>query len=80
MSKVPMLRLDRLLANMGYGSRREVQSLVDAGLVTLDGNEIEDSDQRIAVTRDLSERMRIRGKPLDQRIRAKFGEYLPPGF
>ncbi|MBQ0819274.1 16S rRNA pseudouridine(516) synthase [Microvirga sp. HBU67558] len=65
MSKVPTLRLDRLLANMGYGSRREVQSLVDAGLVTLDGIEIEDSDQRIAVTRDLSERMRIRGKPLD---------------
>ena len=37
MSKAPTLRLDRLLANMGYGSRREVQSLVDAGLVTLDG-------------------------------------------
>ncbi|WP_262298490.1 pseudouridine synthase [Microvirga sesbaniae] len=65
MSKVPTLRLDRLLANMGYGSRREVQSLVDAGLVTLDGVEIEDSDRRIAVTRDLSERMRIQGKPLD---------------
>jgi len=65
MSKVPTLRLDRLLANMGYGSRREVQSLVDAGLVTLDGVEIADSDRRIAVTRDLSERMRIRGKPLD---------------
>jgi 16S rRNA pseudouridine516 synthase len=65
MSKVQTLRIDRLLANMGYGSRREVQSLVDAGLVTLDGVEIEDSDQRIAVTRDLSERMRIQGKPLD---------------
>ncbi|WP_262271135.1 pseudouridine synthase [Microvirga yunnanensis] len=65
MSKVPTLRLDRLLANMGYGSRREVQSLVDAGLVTLDGVEIEDSDRRITVTRDLPERMRIQGKPLD---------------
>jgi 16S rRNA pseudouridine516 synthase len=29
MSKAPTLRLDRLLANMGYGSRREVQSLVE---------------------------------------------------
>ncbi|WP_114943221.1 pseudouridine synthase [Microvirga calopogonii] len=65
MSKVPTLRLDRLLANMGYGSRREVQSLVNAGLVTLDGAEVEDADRRIAVTRDLSERMRIQGKPLD---------------
>jgi 16S rRNA pseudouridine516 synthase len=65
MSKVPTLRLDRLLANMGYGSRREVQQLVHAGLVTLDGEMIEDADERIAVTRDLSERMIVRGKPLD---------------
>ncbi|KLK95020.1 pseudouridine synthase [Microvirga vignae] len=65
MSKAPTLRLDRLLANMGYGSRREVQQLVHAGLVTLDGETVEDADDRIVVTRDLSERMFIRGKPLD---------------
>ena len=65
MSKVPTLRLDRLLANMGYGSRREVQQLVHAGLVTLDGVTVEDADGRIAVTRDLSGRMLVRGKPLD---------------
>ena len=66
MSKAaPTVRLDRLLANMGYGSRREVQQLARAGLVTLDGTAIEDADQRIVVTRDLPERMRIRGKPLD---------------
>ncbi|MCG7393104.1 16S rRNA pseudouridine(516) synthase [Microvirga sp. ACRRW] len=65
MSKTPTLRLDRLLANLGYGSRREVQQLVYAGLVTLDGETIEDADDRIAVTRDLSERMLVRGKPLD---------------
>jgi 16S rRNA pseudouridine516 synthase len=65
MSKAPTLRLDRLLANLGYGSRREVQQLVRAGLVTLDGDVIEDSDQRIAVTRDLSERMQVQRKPLD---------------
>jgi 16S rRNA pseudouridine516 synthase len=66
MSKTtPTLRLDRLLANLGYGSRREVQQLARAGLVTLDGAVIEDADQRIAVTRDLPDRMRIQGKPLD---------------
>jgi 16S rRNA pseudouridine516 synthase len=70
MSKTPTLRLDRLLANLGYGSRREVQQLVRAGLVTLDGGMVEDSDRRIAVTRDLSERMRVQGRPLDP----------PPGF
>ena len=31
------MRLDRLLANLGYGSRREVQRLAVMGLVTLDG-------------------------------------------
>jgi 16S rRNA pseudouridine516 synthase len=65
MSKNPTLRLDRLLANMGYGSRREVQQLADAGLVTLDGVALEKADERIAVTRDLSERILVRGKPLD---------------
>lgn len=59
------LRLDRLLANLGYGSRREVQGLVHAGLVVLDGETLEDADQRVAVTADLSERMTIRGRRLD---------------
>jgi len=66
MSKGPQtLRLDRLLANMGYGSRREVQQMAWGHLITLDGAVIEDADQRIAVTPDLSARMRINGKPLD---------------
>jgi 16S rRNA pseudouridine516 synthase len=59
------LRLDRLLANLGYGSRREVQRLVVMGLVTLDGVTLEDSDQRIAITPDLSSRMTVDDEPLD---------------
>ncbi|MBF9235160.1 pseudouridine synthase [Microvirga alba] len=66
MSKAPTtLRLDRLLANLGYGSRREIQQMVRAGFVTLDGAELEDADQRIAITPDLSARMQIDGAPLD---------------
>lgn len=66
MSKAPpTLRLDRLLANLGYGSRREMQRLVWAGLVELDGVMLEDSDQRIAVTSDLSARMSVDDEPLD---------------
>ena len=61
----PTLRLDRLLANLGYGSRREVQRLAVMGLVTLDGEPLRDSDQRIAVTPDLSSRMTVDGEPLD---------------
>jgi 16S rRNA pseudouridine516 synthase len=65
MSKAASVRLDRLLANLGYGSRREVQALVDSGRVTLDGAEVEAADRRIALTRDLPERMRVDGEPLD---------------
>ncbi|MEO6379573.1 MAG: 16S rRNA pseudouridine(516) synthase [Caulobacteraceae bacterium] len=59
------IRLDRLLANMGYGSRREVQQLVRHGGVTLDGAPLADADMRIAATPDLRDRMRIDGARLD---------------
>ncbi|NEX94681.1 pseudouridine synthase [Caulobacter sp. 17J65-9] len=65
MSKTPTLRLDRLLSNLGYGSRREVQSLVRAGRVKLDGTEVQDADDKVALTPDLSARMTVNGKPLD---------------
>lgn len=59
------LRLDRLLSNMGYGSRREIQELARAGAITLDGIVIEKADQRIAITPDLPVRMQIDDEPLD---------------
>jgi 16S rRNA pseudouridine516 synthase len=61
----PSLRLDRLLANLGYGSRREVQRIVRAGLVSLDDITLEDGDRRIALAPDLSARMFVDGAPLD---------------
>ena len=66
MSKLPeRMRLDRLLANMGYGSRRDIQQWVRAKAITLDGAAVLDSDQHIVVTADLAGRMSILGKPLD---------------
>jgi 16S rRNA pseudouridine516 synthase len=66
MSKLPTsLRLDRLLANMGYGARREVQAMVEDGLVTLDGVVLEEADRHIAIAPDLPERLKIDGEPLD---------------
>lgn len=65
MSKAPTLRLDRLLANLGYGSRREMQALARNGRVTLDGAPIRDADQKVAVTRDLPDHLHIDGKPID---------------
>ena len=64
-TKVATLRLDRLLANMGYGSRREMSLLTRAGLVVLDGVPLRDADQRIPVTPDLAHRMTVDGEPLD---------------
>ncbi len=66
MSKLPeRMRLDRLLANMGYGSRRDIQQWVRAKAITFDGAAVLDSDRHIAVTPDLAARMSILGKPLD---------------
>jgi len=54
-----------MLANLGYGSRREVQNMVRSGRVTFEGEPLDDPDQRLAIKPELSERMRIDGKPLD---------------
>lgn len=59
------VRLDRLLANLGYGSRREVQALVRGGAVTLDGATLGDPDMKIVAGPDLPARMSIEGRPVD---------------
>jgi 16S rRNA pseudouridine516 synthase len=64
-SSVPTLRLDRLLANMGYGSRKEVQALIGAGRVVLDGTVEDDPGQRLYVKPDLAHRMTVSGEALD---------------
>ena len=67
---VPTLRLDRLLANMGYGSRKDIQALVKARRIILDGIAVAEADMHVPVSPGLSRRMRIAGTPLDP----------PPGF
>jgi 16S rRNA pseudouridine516 synthase len=59
------MRIDRLLANMGYGSRREIERLADGGRVVLDGRPVNDVSVRIAVTADLPARMFVDGERLD---------------
>ena len=65
MSKTPTARLDRLLANLGYGTRREVQNLIGAGRIVLDGQTLRDIGQRLAITPDMPARMTVRGAPID---------------
>ncbi len=63
--KIPMARLDRLLANLGYGSRREVGALVARGQVLLDGSVVKDTGAKIPIVPDLPARMTIAGRPVD---------------
>ncbi|OYU70980.1 MAG: 16S rRNA pseudouridine(516) synthase [Alphaproteobacteria bacterium PA2] len=65
MSRPPMARLDRLLANLGYGSRREVAALVKAGRIVFDGRPLTDSGAKVPVTADLPNQMTINGAPVD---------------
>jgi 16S rRNA pseudouridine516 synthase len=60
-----MARLDRLLANLGYGSRREIAALVAHRQVVLDGVTLRDASARIPVTADLPSRMTVVERPVD---------------
>lgn len=59
------LRLDRLLANLGYGTRRTVQNIVNNGQVTLDGEVLKKAEQHITLSPDLPGRLLVSGEPLD---------------
>ena len=63
--KTPTMRLDRLLANLGYGSRREVGYMVAGGLVVLDGKRLKDPAQRLSLDADLPSRMNVGAAPID---------------
>lgn len=65
MSKTLQARLDRLLANLGYGSRREVAAMVARGQVVLDGKVLKDAGAKVAVGPDLPQRMTVAGQPVD---------------
>lgn len=62
---VPTMRLDRLLANMGYGSRKDIQALVKAKRILLDGEPMTDADAHVPVSSELSSRLKVAGAPLD---------------
>ncbi|MCJ2059471.1 rRNA pseudouridine synthase [Methylobacterium sp. J-048] len=65
MTAAKSVRLDKLLANLGYGSRREIQGLARAGAILLDGAEVVDAGDRIALDPDLPSRLTIDGAPVD---------------
>lgn len=46
------MRIDKLLANRGYGSRKEVKSLLKSGAVQLNGVPVKDSSKHVKVESD----------------------------
>ena len=59
------VRLDKLLANLGYGSRKEIALLVRAGAIRLGSEPVKSADQRVGLTEDLQARLMVQGKPVD---------------
>lgn len=59
------VRLDKLLANLGYGSRREIGLLAKAGRIKMDGASVATGESKIRPDPDLPERMTIDGEPVD---------------
>ncbi|MFZ4540667.1 MAG: pseudouridine synthase [Rickettsiales bacterium] len=61
---VETARLDKLVAGMGYGSRREVEGMADSERILLDGQPV-DSTMRVELSHDLCTRLTIDGEALD---------------
>ncbi len=55
-----MARLDQLLASLGYGSRREVNRLIDLGAVEVGGRLAKSGAEKV-----VAEAVRLDGEPLD---------------
>lgn len=58
-------RLDKLLANLGYGSRNDIHELVRRGAIVLDAAPVKDASARIPVTADLPSRLLVNEEQLD---------------
>jgi 16S rRNA pseudouridine516 synthase len=65
MTKPPTLRLDRLLANLGYGSRREVLQMARDERIQLDGEILRDIEQRVPLTAEFAARLKVDGAAID---------------
>lgn len=49
---MPKMRIDKLLSNMGYGSRKEIKSDAKNGIITLNGNQIKDVSAQVDTETD----------------------------
>ena len=71
------VRLDRLLANSGYGSRSDVRSLVRSRLVTVNGVPAERFDIHINIAED---KVVVDGRPLKVSVHVYYMMNKPSGY
>ncbi|MBR4684423.1 MAG: rRNA pseudouridine synthase [Spirochaetia bacterium] len=71
------VRLDRLLANSGYGSRSDVKALILDGLVTVNGVPAARVDVHVHLSKD---KIEVDGQPLKVAIHAYYMMNKPAGY
>lgn len=65
MSNAKPVRLDKLLANMGYGTRKEIDALVRSRRILLDKKPLKSGSDKIKPSQDLQNRLTIDETPVD---------------
>jgi 16S rRNA pseudouridine516 synthase len=76
----PRLRLDRLLANLGYGSRKQIALLVKAQCIALHGVPLRQADERVALADALSGALTFNGERLDPPSPLTIMLHKPAGY
>lgn len=56
-----MERLDKILANSGYGSRKDVKKLIKSGLIEIDGEKVKSSNVQVDINKN---KITIKSEPL----------------
>lgn len=59
------IRIDKLLAGLGYGSRREIESLADTDRLLMDGQPVLDCSTKVTLETSLRARLTVDGEPID---------------
>ena len=60
-----IVRLDKLLSSLGYGSRKSISAMAQKGFIVLDRSSIHDSSHKVNITSDVRDRLYIKGEKLD---------------
>jgi 16S rRNA pseudouridine516 synthase len=60
-----IVRLDKLLSSLGYGSRKSISAMARKGFIVLDRSSIHDSSHKVNITSDVRGRLKVKGEKLD---------------